>query len=134
RACTPGLNSTTRRIVPPANVVPTWRFAASSWPSLLTGNPSVVQIGATSAPGRPTFRSVTTSSILTIALPLASWPVITRRTLCAISRLPVVAPTLGGGAIRRKGGGFSPRHSMLRFRQTAGGNDEALGVRRSAGG
>jgi hypothetical protein len=48
------------------------------------GKPYVVQIGVTNAPGLPTFKSLTTPSILTTALPLSSWPVITRRTFINI--------------------------------------------------
>jgi hypothetical protein len=66
-------------------VVATCRVLASSFPSLLTGKPSVVQMLMPVAPGR--FEKVRwdTSSIVTIARPAASWPVTTRRTCNAIA-------------------------------------------------
>src|SRR5215470_10875794 len=74
-----------RKIVPFASVVPTLRSPASVAPSLLAGKPSVVQMLTAVAPGRPDAACLATSSIFTIALPLASWPVITRRTCSAMS-------------------------------------------------
>src|SRR5262245_8531939 len=77
-----------RKIVPLLSVVPTLRCPSSAAPSLLAGKPSVVQMLTAVAPGRPDPTCFATSSIFTIALPRASWPVITRRTCSAISRLP----------------------------------------------
>ena len=67
-------------MVPSGSVVPTFRRPASSAPSLLAGNPSVVHTLMPVAPGRPVKACLQTSSILTTARPLSSWPVITRRT------------------------------------------------------
>jgi hypothetical protein len=47
---------------------------------VVRGKPSVVQTSQAVAPGRPEKTFFETSSILTIARPCASWPVITRRT------------------------------------------------------
>src|SRR5258706_8808730 len=77
-----------RKIVPFASVVVTLRSPSSAAPSLLTGKPSVVQTLTDVAPRRPDETFLHTSSILTIALPFASWPVITRRTCSAMSRPP----------------------------------------------
>src|SRR5262249_51037648 len=86
----------------------------------LTGKPSVVQIACASAPGRPSRILLTTSSILAIALPFASWPVITRRTVNAIARLPELLcrwnGTLWGSALCRKSTGFRAGDSMVRLR------------------
>src|SRR5262245_36855142 len=84
-----------RKIVPFLSVVPTLRNPSSAAPSLLVGKPSVVQTLTAVAPGRPDAACFATSSIFTIALPLASWPVITRRTCSAICRLLVVECGLG---------------------------------------
>src|SRR5207247_4928068 len=73
-----------RKIVPFASVVPTLRCPSSPAPSLLTGKPSVIQTFTDVAPGRPDATFLHTSSILTIALPFASCPVITRRTFSAM--------------------------------------------------
>src|SRR5262249_1836912 len=77
-----------RKIVPFGSVVPTLRFPASAAPSLLAGKPSVVQMLTAVAPGRPEAMCFATSSIFTIALPLASCPVITRRTCTAMCLTP----------------------------------------------
>src|SRR5262245_1808176 len=84
-----------RKIVPFLRVVPTLRSPSSAAPSLLAGKPSVVQTLTAVAPGRPDAACFATSSIFTIALPLASCPVITRRTCSAICRLLVVECALG---------------------------------------
>src|SRR5215471_8003131 len=104
RGATPGANSIMRKTVPLARVVPTLRVDSSAWPLLFTGNPSVVHTTQDVAPGRPEIVFEHTSSILTIAFPLASWPVITRRTLSAItlsshrhSRMPVELSRFGRG-------------------------------------
>src|ERR1700682_4291055 len=81
RRCTPGPKLTTRNTVPLSSVVPTLRPEASLSPSLSTGNPSVVQILAACAPGRPCCTFLAISSIDTIAWPFLSWPVTTRRTV-----------------------------------------------------
>src|SRR5262249_4038387 len=73
-----------RKIVPFWRVVPTLRSPSSTAPSLLAGKPSVVQMLTAVAPGRPDAACFATSSIFTIALPLASCPVITRRTCSAM--------------------------------------------------
>src|SRR5207249_10580721 len=62
----------------------TLRCPSSPAPLLLTGKPSVVQTLTDVAPGRPDATFLHTSSILTIALPFASCPVITRRTFSAM--------------------------------------------------
>src|SRR5262245_22762587 len=74
-----------RKIVPFWRVVPTLRRPSSATPSLLAGKPSVVQMLTAVAPGRPDAACFATSSIFTIALPLASCPVITRRTCSAMT-------------------------------------------------
>src|SRR5262245_40336327 len=73
-----------RKTVPFGRVVPTLRWPSSAAPSLLAGNPSVVQMLQASAPGRPLTTFLATSSILTMARPVASCPVITRRTFNAM--------------------------------------------------
>src|SRR5262245_13582059 len=79
-----------RKIVPFLSVVPILRSPSSEAPSLLAGKPSVVQTLTAVAPGRPDAACFATSSIFTIALPLASCPVITRRTCSVICRLLLV--------------------------------------------
>src|SRR5215467_9898956 len=73
-----------RKIVPFGTVVPSVRFPMSSSPSLLDGHVSVDHTFSAIAPLRPSTTCVATSSIFTTALPLASWPVITRRTRSAM--------------------------------------------------
>src|SRR5262245_21425925 len=89
-----------RKTVPLARVVPTLRVDSSAWPLLFTGNPSVVHTTHEVAPGRPEIVFEHTSSILTIALPFASCPVTTRRTLSAI--VPLLSPLLSRGSDRLK--------------------------------
>src|SRR5215470_4897475 len=84
RGATPGANSSRRNIVPLGNVVPAGRWPASASPVLSTGKPSVVQTFHAVAPGRGAKVFAETSSIWTIARPLASWPVTTRRTCNAM--------------------------------------------------
>src|SRR5205807_6238713 len=89
RGETPGPKETTRNTQPFAKVVPTLRVALSASPELSTGNPSVVQMTQASAPGRLEATFLETSSIITLARPLASWPVTTLRTCSAIDPLLV---------------------------------------------
>src|SRR5262249_34985149 len=65
--------------VPLSSVVPTFRADSSASLSLLTGNPSLVQITTACAPGRAETTFLATSSIFTVARPFLSWPVMTRR-------------------------------------------------------
>ncbi len=85
RGAAPGENSTTRKTVPPASVVPTFRLEVSASPELSTGFVSVVQITQDDAPGRFDTTFFATSSIFTTARPPPSWPVTTRRTFTVMS-------------------------------------------------
>src|SRR5262249_24678080 len=76
-----------RKIVPFGTVVPSVRLPMSSSPSLLDGHVSVDHTFSAIAPLRPSTTCVATSSIFATALPLVSWPVITRRTRSAIGPL-----------------------------------------------
>src|SRR5262245_45599875 len=116
-----------RKIVPFSMVVPAFRCPASSLPSLSTGKPSVVHTLMPVAPGRPVNMFLLTSSICTIAFPLASCPVMTRlsrsnaiRGLLGVWRLTTArgAPRLRRGAQRGGCGGpfrGPPRHPGLMF-------------------
>src|SRR6185436_3749623 len=75
-----------RKMVPFGTVVPALRCPASSLPSLSTGKPSVVAVSLKKEPGRPVNAFFEISSICTMALPLASWPVITRRSCSSAMR------------------------------------------------
>src|SRR5215813_3563484 len=73
-----------RNTQPLGSVVPTLRPDVSWSPSLFTGKPSVVQITQADWFGRLDEMFFATSSMSTLALPLASWPVITLRMFNAI--------------------------------------------------
>src|SRR6267378_1337866 len=75
----------TRKTVPLSRVVPVISLALSAAPVLSTGKPSDDQIFAMVAPGRNDTTSREISSIATVALPLPSCAVTTRRMFTLIS-------------------------------------------------
>src|SRR6185312_9796826 len=88
-----------------------------SWsPSLSTGNDSLDQITDECAPGRVETTLLTRSSINTLALPLASWPVTTRRIVMLMPRpflLLVSPPACGPPRARAEPGPRQPRWRSL---------------------
>ena len=96
-----GGNSTTRKMVPPAGgSSTTGRAAASAFPSLLPGLPSVTHRFVRPKSVRPGISSTCGDgpSLTITDLPRASWPVTTRRIFLTMSgRLRL--PLLGAGAV-----------------------------------
>src|SRR6267378_6413561 len=111
----------TRKTVPLSRVVAVISLARSAVPALSTGNPSVDQIFAMVAPGRNDTTSREISSIATVALPLPSCAVTTRRIFTLISSQSLLRgghnseiippPSYGGGAPEGGGGGRPHKRS-----------------------